>query len=130
MEIVINIPEEIYSYVNTQWRDIPKNDSPISILCNAVIDGTPLPKEHGRLKDIDAFISKVKADREHSAYLRSWTADDVLNALDKTYAPTVIEAEFPLTDIEHSYLATVQNDINCKRRLTKSKKAYGKHVGE
>ena len=51
MEIVINIPEKVYSYVNTQWRDILKNDSPISIMCNAVIDGTPLPKGHGDLID-------------------------------------------------------------------------------
>lgn len=54
---------------------------------------TPLPTHHGRLKDVDAFLSKVKADREHSAYLRSWTADDVLNALDNSYVPTIIEAE-------------------------------------
>lgn len=55
MKIVINIPEEIYSYVNTQWKDIPKNDSPISIICNAVIDGVPLPKGHGDLVDRDAI---------------------------------------------------------------------------
>lgn len=56
MKLVINIPEEIYSYVNSQWRDIPKNDSPISILCNAVIDGTPLPKGYGDLKDADRLL--------------------------------------------------------------------------
>ena len=54
---------------------------------------TPLPKKHGRLKDVDAFLSKVKADREHSAYSRSWTADDVLNVLDNSYASTIVGAE-------------------------------------
>ena len=93
MKLIIEIPEEIYNYVDTQWRDIPKNDSPISIMCNAIINGTPLPKGHGRLKDVDAFLSKVKVDREHSAYSRSWTADDVLTALDNSYAPTIIEAD-------------------------------------
>lgn len=75
-------------------------------------------------------MKKVKADKEHSAYSRSWTADDVLDVSDKTYAPTVIEPEFPLTDTERSFLAKVQNDINRARRLADSKKAYGKHVGE
>lgn len=62
-------------------------------LTEIIRNGTPLPKHHGRLKDVDAFISKVKSDREHSAYLRSWTADDVLNALDNSYAPTIVGAE-------------------------------------
>ena len=59
MQIVIDIPEEIYSYVNTQWRDIPKDDSPISIICNAIIDGTLLPKGHGDLKDMDVLRQKL-----------------------------------------------------------------------
>ena len=56
MKLVIDIPEEIYYYVDTQWRDIPKIDSPISIMCNAIIDGTPLPKGHGDLKDADRLL--------------------------------------------------------------------------
>ena len=62
-------------------------------LTEIIRNGTPLPKGHGRLKDVDAFISKVKADREHSAYSRSWTADDVLNVLDNSYASTIVGAE-------------------------------------
>lgn len=59
MKLIINIPDEIYSYVNTQWRDIPKIDSPISIICNAIIDGTPLPKGHNEnndYADCDQFV--------------------------------------------------------------------------
>ena len=77
MEIVIKI------------HDTPQNDHERWVLKN----GTPLPKGHGRLKDVDAFISKVKVDRKHSVYLRSWTADDVLNALDNSYVSTIIEAD-------------------------------------
>lgn len=58
MQIVIEIPEKIYSYITTQWRDVPKNDSPISIICNAIIDGTPLPKGHGDLVDRDAINNR------------------------------------------------------------------------
>lgn len=85
MEIVIKISERL-------WTKQLTADDYIEIV-NAVANGTPLPKGHGRLKDIDAFIAKVKADRKHSAYLRSWTADDVLSALDNSYAPTIIEAD-------------------------------------
>ena len=84
MKIVIEISDELYNRI--------KYFEPmLDELMRSVEKGTPLPKGHGRLKDIDAFIKKVKADRKHSAYLRSWTADDVLNALDNSYAPTIIE---------------------------------------
>lgn len=83
MEMVITIPDEIYKkYMDDRTH--------VTDVLHAVRCGTPLPKEHGRLKDINAFITKVKADRKHSAYLRSWTADDVLNALDNSYAPIII----------------------------------------
>lgn len=87
MELVINISKEEYELV----RNGNKSFRTELELMNAVANGTPLPKHHGRLKDVDAFLSKVKADREHSAYSRSWTADDVLNALDNSYAPTIVE---------------------------------------
>ena len=57
MQIVIDIPEKIYSYINSQWKDVPKTDkSPISIICNAIVDSTPLPKRHGDLKDADRLL--------------------------------------------------------------------------
>ena len=89
MELVINISKEEYELV----RNGNKSFRTELELMNAVANGTPLPKHHGRLKDVDAFLSKVKADREHSAYSRSWTADDVLNALNNSYAPTIVEAD-------------------------------------
>lgn len=93
MQLVIDISEtlkgiaddeDIKTFSHIMWQ---------AILMDAIKNGTPLPKYHGRLKDVDVFLSKVKADREHSAYLRSWTADDVLGALDNSYAPTIIEAD-------------------------------------
>ena len=89
MKIVIDIPEEQYELV----RHGNKSYTTELELMNAVANGILLPKGYGRLKDVDAFISKVKADRGHSVYSRSWTADDVLTALDNSYAPTIIEAD-------------------------------------
>lgn len=90
MQIVIEIDDDMYKSVIDNDAYV-LGDVDWILLENAIANGTPLPKNHGRLKDIDAFITKVKADRKHSAYLRSWTADDVLNALANSYAPTIIE---------------------------------------
>lgn len=88
MKIVIDIPEGIYSYVNTQWKDIPKNDSPISILCNAVIDGTPLPKGHGRIGDLD---------RLYYVFKKNVVSADAFKEL-FDHAPTIIEADKEASD--------------------------------
>lgn len=96
MKIVIDIPKDVYTRLfdnGIQDNEIAVDD--VCEMARALRLGTPLPEHHGRLKDIDAFISKVKADRKHSIYLRSWTADDVLNALDNSYAPTIIEGSEP-----------------------------------
>lgn len=85
MQIVIDIPEEVYSYVNTQWRDIPKNDSPISIMCNAIIDGTPLPKGHGRLIDAGDI---ALIDEQFYVPSDYYVAESAIND-----APTIIEAD-------------------------------------
>ena len=89
MKLVIEIYEEVLEGI------VFKNKNKISLKPSelAILHGTPLPKGHGRLKDIDAFIAKVQADRQHAIYTRSWTADDVLDALNNSYAPTIIEAD-------------------------------------
>lgn len=87
MQLVIEIPEGYYKAI----KEIPVKQLTVDML--VIRNGIPLPKRHGRLKDVDAFLSKVKADREHSAYVISWTADDVLNVLNNSYTPTIIEAD-------------------------------------
>jgi hypothetical protein len=81
-------PEMIKSMLTELYKRAEGQDKYLTIKNNIL-----LPKGHGRLKDVDAFISKVDADRKHSAYVKSWTADDVLSALDNSYAPTIIEAD-------------------------------------
>lgn len=56
MQIVIDIPDRIYKrqgYLNIIDSDI---------LRNALKNGTPLPKGHGRLIDINALTFLVKGD--------------------------------------------------------------------
>lgn len=80
-EMIKAMLSELYKRAKEQDKDL------------AIRNDISLPKGHGRLKDVDAFISKVNADRKHSAYVKSWTADDVLAALDNSYAPTIINAD-------------------------------------
>lgn len=51
MKLVIDIPEEIYSFITSQCNDviISENKAPIEYIIRGIIDGTVLPKGHERL---------------------------------------------------------------------------------
>ena len=89
MQIVIEIPEDTYKATCNE-NMLPPD---VRNVVDAIKNGTPLPKGHGRLIDADRFLKRVKKDREHEAYMHSWTADNVLERLDSWYAPTIIEAD-------------------------------------
>ena len=104
IELVIKIPEETY-------RDIIENgfiyDEDNEVVTYAIKNGTPLPKGHGRLIDVDAFIKKLKDVSERQKYKEvliddCLTVDDVFKAIIKSLqneglangdAPTIIEAD-------------------------------------
>ena len=69
MKLIIDIPEEIYN----DLKSLPFTTFPEDIIAN----GTPLPKRHGRLKDVDHYR---KMEWEHPDY--SLMDDE----------PTIIEA--------------------------------------
>ena len=79
IELVIRIPEEEYKCV--QITGCIGNKTCIS---NAIYNGTPLPKGHGRLIDADAYIDK----HEECGWLDDITVDE-FNAI----TPTIIEAD-------------------------------------
>ena len=90
IELVIKVPEELYKasrIINAKHDDVVQ--IPLEVIKNAI----QLPKGHGKIKDVDRFIDKAIADRIHSCYSTSWTADDVLLRLKDEYAPTIIEAD-------------------------------------
>ena len=97
MQIIIEIDEEEYqTYINHTEAIL---DSSIPLvhqdLLRAVINGTPLPKGHGRLIDADAVEkemnkSEVEADRNDDYY----TADKIDCAMEYIInAETIIEAD-------------------------------------
>ena len=79
IELVINIPEEIYK---SSKKECDENDSLIiDTFTYAIGNGTPLPKGHGRLIDGDA----IRKEFEDGGM--SW------EAMLFNYAPTIIEAD-------------------------------------
>jgi hypothetical protein len=82
MEIVIEIDENLYTRLFDNGVD---NYDDAVDMAKAIRKGTPLPKGHGRLKDVDRFES-------HDEYIgqgftKSVYKDDIDNA------PTIIEAD-------------------------------------
>jgi hypothetical protein len=62
IELVIKIPENIYKYVQ-QMGSVNMLDT--QQVANAIFDGTPLPKGHGRIADIDKVLEEMKATRTY-----------------------------------------------------------------
>jgi hypothetical protein len=52
IELVIKIPKQVYNYIH-KHHHIANSD--ILDIKDAIINGTPLPKGHGRLIDADKF---------------------------------------------------------------------------
>ena len=82
MQIVINISEEDFERCKKKFQ------MRIDIMGDAIANGTPLPKGHGRLIDADALLKDVKDNSE------SYFADDFTHEW-VDVAPTIIEADTP-----------------------------------
>lgn len=84
VELVIKIPERIHYGIK---KGITVNGSKASqILIDAVKNGTPLPKGHGRLGDLDALREEVS-----SWGISDYEPLDFTDEIDRT--DTIIEAD-------------------------------------
>ena len=86
MQIVIDIPDRIYKIIQNKRLNIIDDE----ILEQAVKNGTPLPKGHGRLIDADALKEceqKWSCDYEPDGY------SHVVEIRDIDDEPTIIEAD-------------------------------------
>ena len=61
MQIVIDIPEEDFERCKKRFQ------MRINIMSNAIANGIPLPKGHGRLGDIDELEQRINNFVEHDA---------------------------------------------------------------
>lgn len=104
IELIIKISDETY-------KDVVKNgfiyDEDGEVISHAIINGTPLPKGHGRLIDADAFIATMEDASKRQKYKELLidnvlTVDDVFKAVIESLqnkgltegdSPTIIEAD-------------------------------------
>lgn len=88
IELVIKIPEEDFERCKKRFQ------MRIDIMGDAIANGTPLPKGHGRLIDSDALdidnLNRAYGDNFELDFGRLYTTD-VVDMIAK--APTIIEAD-------------------------------------
>ena len=80
MQIVIDIPEELYIEI------LGENQFIKNVLHESVKNGTPLPKNHGRLIDADA-LKKDTNYSNYDGYYHAYSSNAIYRA------PTIIKAE-------------------------------------
>ena len=80
MQIVINIEDNLYDAINTEFyiNGMRSGKTLLQKLVNSVRNGTPLPKGHGRLIDGDDALDRLDSGYDY----------DVIR-----YAPTVLESD-------------------------------------
>jgi len=89
MQIVIDIPEEIYMDIKEEVRTKVNTFEHIPFLHEIISVGTQLPKGHGRLIDADKVVAEAKERMKYPAnhqYMECVIAHMGL-------APTIIEAD-------------------------------------
>ena len=99
MQIVIDIPEDIYEHWRTMKSIISEYHNYkeyMSKVHAAIADGTPLPKGHGRLIDADKLHFDLQADEEIPlcAHLLRVKERHILWAKERINGqPTIIKAD-------------------------------------
>lgn len=92
IELVIKISEEEYINIKEAIIGLLEeglNRASLSQVCLAILEGTPLPKGHGRIGDLDALREEVCS----LAYwgMNNYEPSDFIDAIDE--ADTIIEAD-------------------------------------
>ena len=98
MQILIDIPEEDFRALKD------RHDDDCLFIHKAVKNGTPLPKNHGKLKDADMLITELK--KRHDFFVNKYGSFNSMLIQDKARAdeirvikgmvinaPTIIEAD-------------------------------------
>lgn len=86
-ELVIKISEEIYKNIQNKSTEIQAEGYTVE---NAILNGTPLPKGHGRLVDIDLLRDQVSHDeREAFSHHQVW----LLLSVHNKEIPTILDAD-------------------------------------
>ena len=84
MKIVIDIDEETYDGIKMGMR----NTDDMREVGNAIENGTPLPKGHGDLKDVQDIINRINLNYNNHQSIDAYSLKDMIATV-----PTIIEAD-------------------------------------
>lgn len=91
MKIVIDIPDEKYEVIKSvSYYTFPKEMKEWGL--EAIRNGTPLPKGHGRLIDADKMKNKMLYSHDIGAEIETNGTEATINYIFDD-APTIIEAD-------------------------------------
>ena len=94
IELVIKIPEEIYQKIKEANMIISGRRSGKRFdytLFNAVVAGTPLPKGHGQLIDVNDLLDDIGL--EDNDYNRDVNAGEIITLENIDRIPTIVKAD-------------------------------------
>jgi hypothetical protein len=109
IELIIKIPEEAKQAFDCAESNDLKGCyyDHGGVVGNAIKNGTPLPKGHGRIMDVDKIIKKMEEREEQLKDDRSiWETAGVETALDM-FGETIIEAD----KAESEEMAVINNRL-------------------
>ena len=98
IELIIKMPEEVYESIqDNDYCGISNSD-----MYNAIVNGTPLPKGHGRLIDADALDRDLENAKVNLGDALSEAFDDGLTWASEVTSKllTIIEADKESEDKE------------------------------
>ena len=88
MKLIIDIDEKIYSDLQNRGLTGMLTAKECECMNEAIYNGTPLPKGHGRLIDADAYLAKEKPRGINED---TWKESHTYKSITET--PTIIEAD-------------------------------------
>jgi hypothetical protein len=89
MQIVIDIPDYDYRQIKEYYE---KNDI-VEATYSYIYHGTPLPKGHGRIMDVDKILKKMEEREEQLKDDRSMYETSCVETAIDMFGETIIEAE-------------------------------------
>lgn len=99
MQIVVDIPDKVYGLLKYFEKAMgladkkeDENDDVKTALIRATVNGTPLPKGHGRLIDADKLVEIAEKIEEDGTTFCIDKPEDLETFLDDE-VPTVLDAE-------------------------------------
>lgn len=103
MQIVIDIDDEEYQRTMRHYKSFPRD---LSHYERNIVNGTPLPKGHGRLVDADKLKMElergIRAGNYEEGYEKYAHINDMDDCIDAVvYADTIIEADTEVQDADN-----------------------------